>query len=622
MRKRFAGLCLASGLAGLPAEAETLTLLDAIRQTLESNPTIALREQDRRFQAGVLQAETGRFDQALTTDVSWDYRRQEVRASVRQREREGREALQTEVDRLSDVRNVRTQIRDEIRQLQLDPTGFRVSDPDVQAQIDVINFEISRASPADRAQLIAARDDYLRDAVRAAEQSAADSTLELNDAIEDLTMLGPVPREEETFFGRFNVQYFVPFRNAITVAPFFEYTLDGDRFVDKPVDDRKGGKGFKDIYRASLGFTVDTPLLRDFGRKANAADEKAAAIDLEGTRRSLQHEAAARVLDTVLAYWAAVAATEQLAVRERSAALRGKIVEITATLVAADELPRAETARAAAEEATARAAVDDARRAAHEARLALSRAIGNEVKELAQAPLPSETFPTAVTAESLAAFDPTFWATEARARRNDYQAALAAEESGGVLLTAAELGLKPRLDLGTRFFYNSLDEGSGRRAFTGNWVGPSYSLGLQFEKAFKNNTQKGKLEQAKADAASGSIRARDLARLISSEVLTAFGSLAETRARLSAAEAAVSAYQESVTAELERLRRGSASLIDTLLTEERLTDAQLTLVGARAASAQLLARLRFATGTLISEDGEASWIPMPSLAALPERPAP
>ncbi|MCH9648184.1 MAG: TolC family protein [Deltaproteobacteria bacterium] len=602
-------------------DGQTITLPEALSLTLANNPTLRLDEETARFHRGRLQEEAGQFDQRLTADLSYDYTKQNIRASVRQTEQERREDRQTSIDNLNERLIVSQQILNEILVLQQDPENTQVSDPDVQAQIDVINFQIRRASAEDRGELLVLRDQALNDAVIAARGDVDELTADLAEDRQELADLGPVPREEEEFFGRLNVQYLFPSRSGFTWGPFFEYTLDGDRFVGKPVNEDFGGKGIRELYRGTLGFTIDMPLARGFGRHATGAAERAAQFDYEASLAALRHSAAVSVLNTALAYWSAVEGEERVAVLEDSVRVQEELVELISMLIEADEVTASELSRGKAQQASSRAALEDARRFSQEARLDLADLMGLAVERQEQAPAPADPFPKLLPLGSLDASQPDRWVAEAVDRRDDYRAALKLRESGGVLLRAARLGLKPRLDLGGRFWYNALAENSGSEALDGKWVGPSYSVNFDFEWPFANNTQEGRLLQAESQEQIQTIDATELGRRIRSAVVQAFGSLQETRTQVGLASEAVENYHLALAAEREKLRFNMSTLVDTLLTEQRLTEVRLSHASARRRYAQLLAQLRFETGTLISETSDGGRLVLDNLAQLPSRKA-
>jgi outer membrane protein TolC len=134
---------------------------------------------------------------------------------------------------------------------------------------------------------------------------------------------------------------------------------------------------------------------------------------------------------------------------------------------------------------------------------------------------------------------------------------------------------------------------------------------------FANNQQEGRLLQASSRNDRQSIATEELARRIRSSVVELVTTLQQTVTQARFSETAASKYQESLDAEIELYRAGSSTLINTLLTEQRLTEARLSRVTVQQLYAQLLAQLRFVTGTLVSASEEGAMVEESSLVTLP-----
>jgi outer membrane protein TolC len=116
---------------------------------------------------------------------------------------------------------------------------------------------------------------------------------------------------------------------------------------------------------------------------------------------------------------------------------------------------------------------------------------------------------------------------------------------------------------------------------------------------FKNNTARGRLLQSEAILSQSGIQRRDLERVIDSNITDLLGELRGALGEITALRLSASFYEETMQGVSERFRRGEASLIDTILTEERLTFAMVDLVRAQQTYCSLLARLRFEAGILL-----------------------
>ncbi|MSU33816.1 MAG: TolC family protein [Pedosphaera sp.] len=208
------------------------------------------------------------------------------------------------------------------------------------------------------------------------------------------------------------------FRSGITLSPGVTLNQVRNNFDQQ-----------RTVNRAEVNFVVKVPLLQGFGREAVGAAEKAAQLRREATILDLQHTIASRVLASLGAYWECVAAQLRLEVlgesRTRSEEFLARIKE----LVEADEYPAAEVKQVQADLAEKNADFTSAEQEFWDARQNLGLALGLSVAEMANAPVPSDSFPvptgdvknTEPRAESLI--------SESLVRRADYQSAVILEQA-------------------------------------------------------------------------------------------------------------------------------------------------------------------------------------------------
>jgi outer membrane protein TolC len=641
MRRKRAGSFLACGVVllfglagGLLAQADepgaewqpitfaedSISLTDAIRITLDNSPVVALERENTRLQWGILQQASGAFDATFIGSLSYQEERNALTEAGKASQRKTRDELRDELDETEQALAATQTGLDQLLVLQADPTGSRLDDPLLQAIVDLFNTSISAApSAAERRELIRERDEAIAEAIGDQTLRIAEFEADLDEITGELENLGEAPDEEESWDTFVNLEIANPTRRGFTLGTFFEYTGEGNNFVDKPIEAEFGGKGIEDFYRASVGFTFDTPLARGLGLASAGAFEQSADLDHQASLATLKHVVASSVLTTAIAYWDALAAMKVVEIREQSAQLQSELREQTEALIRGDELPRTELARVEAAEAEAFAALDAAKRTADQARIRLALVMGLAVADESQAPRPEDDFPAEADVVNGSAAYIASLLTAALEHRDDYRAARLLEESGTVLTTAARIDLKPKIDLASKLWWNALGEGSASEPFSADVVGPSYNLALSFEVPFANNVQQGLLMQARANSRSRSILAEDLGRAIRSRIVEAVGSLAATSEQLRFSTDAVASYQSSLDAEIEKFRAGVATLIDTLLTEQRLTESRLGEISARQQYARFLAEIAFETGALVSGDeGEVWRVEEVSLLRMPD----
>jgi outer membrane protein len=599
-------------------DEEGIGLVEAVRLTLQHDPNIRLQDQVTVFQKGVAQEQTGAFDFSLLGNLSYEYRQQELSESRKKLEQEKRDFLDEEIARNEGSQSEAEELLAALRRAEASPPGeVDLPDPELQAQLLIIDALINQAEdPAARQELFDLRTEFLDSTISQVE----DGLVELISSLEETRLyrqqIGDAPDDEVFYTGALNVQLSKLFRNGIGVAPFFEGTFDGENFKGKPRSQDFGGKGIEDLFTFRVGVSVAVPLARGRGGDATGAAEKAAQIDYDGSLYALKHQSSVSVLSTVLAYWDLRASQEIVDAAARSVGLQSRLVELTEALIEADEMPQADLARVQASQARSQARLEDARRNLHEARVNLATVMGITVTELeGSLPLARDAFPGAPDAlpgsEVIAQL-----MRDASDQRQDIRAALASEDSSAVLEKAAETDVRPKVDVVGKGWYTSLGERTISRVMD-RWVGPSASIELDTEIPFGNNFFRGRLAQRQADYQQRRISSIDLVRQIKLAIVRTARSLEEASERVRLAQESFGYYQQTIESEIEKLKAGESTLIDTILTEDQQTDALIQLVLAQQELAKLVAQLRYESGILVSHEAGESIVSEESLKSVP-----
>jgi len=603
-----------------------ISLIDAVRIALDHDPNIMLREEQTEFQRGISQEATGQFDTSFLGTVTLQYTQTELTDGAKKAERDKRKVQREGAEELGTQAALAEEQLAELVRLQNDPENFRLSDPrllDVQNQLDLVNALIRNADdPLVEAELTRLRDQVIQQQREALEERIRDLRTEEANALERLRKLGTVPEIDQSFFGSMSFRLVKPFRSGISISPSLEISGDAADFLGKDRDTNFGGKGGKDLYRADLGVSFDVPLGKGAGIESAASRETSSLIDYEASKYALEHSSSTTVFFTALAYWDLVAAQQRVGIFQESRGLQGRLVGITRAMIQGDELPGVELPRVQASEAGILVTLSSAERALHDARVNLARSIGLNVEDIVNAPLASEDFPLPPSEAFIDQVSTALLIREAIARRYDYKSALQLQESGKILMRAAWLDLRPQVNLRGDLKYSGLGEDSNvgggvSRALFHNWTGPSTKLTLSVDKPIENNVFEGRLVQREADYRQRAISSGDLERTIKAAVVQTYAALQEAAQQVRESNNAVRYYREITGAEVERLRLGGSTLIDTITTEQRLVDSQLGLISARQQYANLLAQLRFETGTLVTHTPEGSRVTEENLKRMP-----
>jgi outer membrane protein TolC len=597
-----------------------ISLLEAVRLTLEHDPDLEIERAQTDFAEGVLLERAGAFDAVIRGSLSYEYQLQELTESRKQIERDKRQALEDLISDNRDKADEAQELLDALEDAQSGgPGSTTLPDSELNAELLVIDTLIAQtADPVARQELEDVRDEFLDSAIDNTQTGLQTALDEFQEAQQLRRQLGETPQDEELFTGAISLELDKLFRNGVRLTPFLEGSVEGDNFKDKPTDPEFGGKGIEDFYIFRFGANARIPLMRGAGSDATGALERSAAIEQEASRALLRHRASASVLRTLLAYWDVRAANELVDVTRASVERQERIVEATERLINDGELPAVEIARVEASRARSKARLENARRQLHEARVNLATVIGLAAGESAASiPTARDEFPE-IPEERLR--DPNLSALMSLAEegRQDVAAARRFEDSGRVLLRKAETDLLARLDLVGGVWTTALGEGQLSDAVD-RWVGPSFKLGLQYEKPLANNVFRGRFAQRRAELRQQVIEASDLERSIRLRIVRLVESLVIAAQRVQQAQQAVRYYDQTIESELTRFRDGESTLIDTILTEDQQTSALSELVRSRQAFAKLLAQLRFETATLVEHGPDESVVSREDLLSLPGR---
>ncbi|HSF99994.1 MAG TPA: TolC family protein [Vicinamibacterales bacterium] len=451
-----------------------------------------------------------------------------------------------------------------------------------------------------------------------------------------LERLGEVPDDDIKRNFIADVALSKAFRNGVSFDAAFEVQSQEHHFVGKPLDPSFGGLGVPTQFYSSASLTLNVPLLRGLGRAATGAPERASEYIERAEQNQLRHAVTESVFRTVLAYLNLVAAQDTVRLLDESSARQDRILALTRQRVASGDVAGVEVSRVQARVASVASALARARAAVDDARVALAESMGVRVESLAALPTAGDGFSTATVdmAEAVTLVE------QALGARHDARAARERREAAAVLAEGARLGERRQLDLSfsaglsnlydSPFFRYLWDEQapiiqqtatlpiaelvgvpvppdsplrySSPRGF-GRVLSarhePFVSVNVTWQLPFGNRAAKGRSAQAAATLETSSINERDLERVIAENVIGTTGTVRQASDAAAGWQSAVDFGEQVLSAALNQLQTGDLTILDTLLTEQSVTEDQLQLVRQRQIYLSTLARLRFDTAQLV-----------------------
>jgi len=441
-----------------------------------------------------------------------------------------------------------------------------------------------------------------------------ENSKKLREAKIEFAKLGDTPSVTEETNIIFDMSARKMLRSGIILSPGININEKGWQYRDHSQEESP-------IYKSQFRFDIQAPLGKGWSAESSAARETAAKIRYEASLLTLQYTVSTSIYSAIKAYWNLVNAQERLQLYIKSAKNQKKMLTLSRAQVSAGELPRAELARIKAREANARASVSNAQRELDKARLSLAHTIGLQVNNIQNAPLASEQFPNPLKLEILEKLEPSDFISDAIEKRPDYKAALELRKATKALLRKAEIDLRPKADVGFIASYSGLSQDAnvdeGLKDVFVDLTGPSLNGRFDLDWAIKNNSARGDHTRARANWRKTIITSVHLKRNIQSKVVQSLEEMKETVRQLKRNVDAVKYYKATMNSELEKFRNGDSTLIDTITTEEQLTDSMQALVDALNQYAQSLARLRFETASLYTHNNKGSIVNADDLVSLP-----
>jgi outer membrane protein TolC len=455
-----------------------------------------------------------------------------------------------------------------------------------------------------QAESVAAAQGQLRAASGQFDWLLAGHVERLSVATPTLTATGlATPREDQELY-RLNLTR--QFRSGIAVSPGVSV---------QRADALRGPAGPYDVSASALSLVV--PLQRGRGETATAADEQAARVEVAAALEAQAYGISAQVAATGYAFYACLAAREELAIRQAAEELTMGSMAAVRAMITAAMLDPADLLQARAVVASKQAQRRAAEALLQTRRFQLGAAMGYPPDQVDRTPMPSGTFPEPVSAAELARLNPADCVRRSLVHRGDLAAARQRLASADILLAQARQGLRPQLDLDLQAGYAGYRE-EGRLASTySDLSGPNVQVGLRLGLPVKNDMARGYLATRHAARRQAEERAAQLASQIGAEILAALEDLRAgiDQYRLVADGEAI--FQQAFTHEQKKLSTGASSLSDVLQLQDRYTDVRLARVAAMEACASALIRLRLVTGTLLERQGEQARLDVDRLVQLP-----
>ena len=349
-------------------------------------------------------------------------------------------------------------------------------------------------------------------------------------------------------------------------------------------------------------FRVLVPVWKDRGGSVSASAERIAERGLTGSELTETHTASLSVATAVGAYWSYRAAQRRLDVFRESEARAERMVAETKVLVQAEERTASDLKQLEANLAAKRVARLNAEQTVEEAAQQVALAMGVPREGIGALPRPTTDFPT-LPADTPSTATVAGWQRVALERRADRAAAGANSQAAEIGREAARRP-RTRFDLVLDLGYTGWHKVGARLCpLCRSIPGANTSVELRYQLPATNVGAHGRLAQADAYAEQQRLIFRETERRIASDVALAAAALRSGRLALIESRSAVALWATSVQSEQRKFRLGVSTIFDIIQAQDAHTNAQLGEIASAYGYAVAVARVRFATGTLLRRDG-------------------
>jgi outer membrane protein len=329
----------------------------------------------------------------------------------------------------------------------------------------------------------------------------------------------------------------------------------------------------------NMGLTTNWELFTGFRR---GADRKAADAQLRAADAGLLDAQYQQRFLTTQQFFTALAAREITAVREASVRRAEEQLKAAVVRLRAGSATRSDSLRSLVTLGTARVNLASAEADQIAAEAALGRVVGVEGRVRA---VDDSSFYRVVIEADTAALLAAAAANSPAVLAADAQAQQARAQLGSV-----KAQYWPTLTLNGQWTYNGNDQRDyelfNQRQANINLTWPIFN---RFVRERNVDNQKAQVAIAEAGAA-------DARRQVQSDLLGQLAQLEASRFRIEVAQQSLTASQEDLRVVAERYRLGVATLVDLLVSQEALTQAELDMVSARFSYLQARAQIEALIG--------------------------
>lgn len=416
----------------------------------------------------------------------------------------------------------------------------------------------------------------------------------LSSSQKELYKTDILKNEKQTY----NVQLNKLFRSGLSLETLAQVDTDNDLSLGDPKN-----------ATSTVGISVNFPIFDFLMENQNTTNEK---IALENTTSTLQDyfsQVSTSVFQTVVSYWAYLAAYERLSIYKTSVQNTQKMLNDFEKLIETGERPKADANQIKANLAFKQGRVVTGERDLATSSYDLAKVMGIPFESTLLPPPKVMWADVQEPAPSL--IDQLI--NQAHTQRFEIKALESNIRSAMLLLNSSERGLKPDLDL----FVSAYLSDKGRHVSEDIFDNAeTVSAGIVFTQPLENSLAQSDVTQKQIAIRQLKISLADTKRKVSLDVATSMNNLTQSLKAYELSVETVALYEESLRVEVKKLKLGMSTVLDVINTHENLQTALISKVEDLRAVAVALAGVVYDSGGMINVNGDILTVNIPSLYTL------
>ena len=304
-------------------------------------------------------------------------------------------------------------------------------------------------------------------------------------------------------------------------------------------------------YTSYLGFSINQPLLKGYGKDINRSGIYITGLTGETTKLDVENNAVDLLFQVLTAYWNLVNALEsqqvyQLALAQADSLLAYNQKGLELGVKTESDVLEAKSARLAREQD-----ILNQKNAIREAGDVLKKLLNISSDD----DWSQQLVPTGKLEMTPVDLDDDIALQEALERRPEYQRILTSMKQDEILLSVAENSTLPDLNLNANYRLNSSGTSVGKNIENlGEVEAFGWEIGLRLDYPLKNRNSKSALQKRKIEIKRNKLRLDDLKNQIISEIRTSIGRVNINREKVDVAAMSVEVNELKLRMEEERFR--------------------------------------------------------------------